>query len=749
MLVPMALSALMAIPAFLIAQRVSNRFGGLMASLLLCFNSVVLLRTGDGDDDIWTVALPVFSLALITAAFGTRTWPARILLSGLGGTVLAILAAAWKGWPLFALATLAGLIALAAWAILTVAIARVRGRPLSYALACNTCLCTLSVVAGFSFAGWLLGIRVDTAVIAGGLASVMGHTTSSPAPINTAPLPYVFHLVGELAAVDAATLQRSIGPITTGLGLLGFALALWPSHRRRATVVLALVVLAPVIAALLGHYGSARPPVLAVPAFLGLTAALGSWFADPRASDRAAATGILGLAWLGATLWMSFEGLRYVLLAIVPLSLAAGVSLGHVASAVAALGLTRERLARAAGVTAAGGLAAAALGPVAVGGLDEAVHHVPTINSVWTGGFAAIRAQSSSDAIVDIWWDYGHWAKYFTGRPVALDGASLQNQSVHWMARALAATNDAEAIGLLRMMNCGNVADPDGGSPARPYDMLVRWSADPGLAFRSVMEMSRLPREQATDFLRGAGLPEARVEALLQTVYCTPPEGFLVLTTDLLYSRGWVVFGLWDPGLAHIVELARRSTLAAALPVIEEKYGIAEVAARTYYTAATHVRTEEDEIAFAAPGAQTWSRDWQPCVPQDGALHCPLELGDFTIGAHLQDLVVDPDNPERTRIRVVPRPNAAAVEATPALVEIARPDQLQDVPLAGATVGLAVLVDPDQKRVFVGTPRVVHSALVRLALLDGRYSPRFQKTYDQLGIDRRRVTVWRIGWGQP
>ena len=98
-----------------------------------------------------------------------------------------------------------------------------------------------------------------------------------------------------------------------------------------------------------------------------------------------------------------------------------------------------------------------------------------------TGGFAAIRAQSSSDAIVDIWWDYGHWAKYFTGRPVALDGASLQNQSVHWMARALAATNDAEAIGLLRMMNCGNVTDPDGGSPARPYDMLVRWSADPGL----------------------------------------------------------------------------------------------------------------------------------------------------------------------------------------------------------------------------------------------------------------------------
>src|SRR5438477_426710 len=98
MLVPMVLSALMMIPAFLVVERVSNRFGGLMAALLLSFNSVVLLRTGDGDDDIWTVALPVFSMALITAAFADRSWSARLSLSGLGGIVLGLLAAAWKGW---------------------------------------------------------------------------------------------------------------------------------------------------------------------------------------------------------------------------------------------------------------------------------------------------------------------------------------------------------------------------------------------------------------------------------------------------------------------------------------------------------------------------------------------------------------------------------------------------------------------------------------------------------------------------
>jgi hypothetical protein len=511
----------------------------------------------------------------------------------------------------------------------------------------------------------------------------------------------------------------------------------------------ALLVLVPTAAALLGYYASARLPVLAIPALLGLAVTIGNWLASRTPPDGAAATGILGIAWLGATLWMSFEGNRYIVLVIAQLSIAAGVSLGHVAPAVAALGLRRARLARAAGTLAAAGFAAAALGPVATDGLSEAIAYTPTINSAWTAGFSAIRSQSASDAIVDIWWDYGHWAKYYNERAVVLDGALLQSQSVHWMARALAAPSDTEAIGLLRMMNCGDVADPDGASPARPYDMLMRWSADPGLAFRSVMEIARSPREQAASFLRGAGLPEARAAALLETVYCTPPQSFLVLTTDLFYTQGWLVFGWWNPGLAHMVELARRSTIDAAVPIIEQRYGLPEATARDYYTAASHVRTETDRISFAASGAQMWSRDWQTCTAQGEALYCPLGVGDLEAGPYLQDMVVDSKNPERTRMHVVPRADAPAVEATPALVEVAEHDQLQDVPLSGATVGLAVLVDPDQKRVFVGTPGVVHSTLVRLALLDGRYSPRFQKMYDRLGVDRRRVTVWRIGWDEP
>lgn len=738
-LIPMLLSALVAIPAFLIAERVAGRLGGLTAALLLACNALVFVRGNFSDDDIWIVVLPVLSMGSITAAFGRSTWRGRILLSGLGGVLLAVLAAAWKGWPLFALYTLAGLIALAAWASVAALVAKLRGRPRGVALVRVVGGCALSIVAGFAAAAGLLGVHIDLGVITGGLSDVIGLARPAPPTVNTAPLYDVFRTVEELISVNAETLQHATGPLAAGLGLVGFGLALRaPSGRRQGLLVLSLLVIGPVIAALLGHYGSRRIPLLMLPALAGLAGATAAWFLDPPPSDRAAATGILGLAWLGATLWMSFEGERYILLSMAPLSVAAGIALGRIGPSISAVGLRRIPRPRA----VAGALAALTLAPVAIQGWTQAMAFAPRVNKAWTDGFAAIRAQSNSDAIVDLWWDYGHWAKYYTDRAVVLDGASLLNRSVQWMARALAAPSDTEALGWLRLLNCGAVKDPDGGVAARPYETLIRWSADHGLAFRSMLELSRLPRDQAAAYLRGAGLPEARLSALLETAYCTPRQSFLVLTTDLLKTRSWLVFGLWDPGRAFLVDLARRSSVQAALPTIEEKYGMPEAVARDYYAAASRIRTEEERVDFAAPGAQTWSSGWQACTRQDQALHCRLDLGE------LSSVTVDPDHPEQTRVRITPR-NDAPVDATPALVEIAGPDSLREVPIANPSAALAVLVDPGKARVFVGTPSVVRSTLVRLALLDGRYSAPFRKIYDQVAVDGQRITVWRIEWVQP
>jgi Oligosaccharyl transferase STT3 subunit len=744
-LVTVLVSAFMVIPAFLLARRLSNPLGGFVAALAVSANSIVIERTVDADDDVWILALPILTIYLLVVAFGRQRWPFRSVLAAVAGGSLAILAAVWKGWPLFGLLALAGLIVIAAWDFL----GRVGGRRPSSVLAANAVVCAISAAIGFALVGWALHIQFDSGLIVGQLSGLFGHPVGPDKPLNTAPFPDTFQFVAELAAVNASVIEDSLGLVGLGLGVLGFALPLLAPGAREFLYALALAALAIACAAALSHAGAGRTVTLGIVGVLAVAAGVAGWLRKTAPEPQLAAGAMLGFAWLGATLWQSFGGVRYVLLAVPPLSIAAGIAVGCIASAAIAFRAPRWRPGRTLSLSLAGALAAAVVIPVAAGGVRKAYSHYPSVNSAWATVFSAIRAQSAPDAIVDTWWDYGHWAKYLTGRAVNLDGASLRNREVHWMARALAAPTDIATLGFLRMMNCGAVSDPSGEAPARAYETLVRWTGDRALAYGAILKLAQLPPEQAAGALRGSGLSDERVTALLKGTDCTPPESYLVLTTGMLRLRGWQVSGLWDPNLAYAVDLARRSPADVAEQTIERRLGVPGPAAHALYLAAKNVHGEEGRIAFAAPGAQTWSTDWQSCAAEAERLHCPLDLGDFRIGAHLQDLSVDLHDPQRTRIRVRARAGAEPTEAIPSLVEIARPDRLQDVAVADATVDLAVLVDPEQGRVFVGTPGVVRSTLVRLALLDGRYSPGFRKIADELGVDRRRVTAWRIVWEQP
>src|SRR5581483_7691842 len=130
----------------------------------------------------------------------------------------------WKGWPLFGLATLAGLVGIVGWATIDALLARFRGRRSSWALPAAAGISMLSAAAGFAATVMLLGIRLDAELIAGGISALVGAAPTGPGAIDPAPLPDVFRTVAELVWSDTESIAGPLGPVSLGLGLLGFAL---------------------------------------------------------------------------------------------------------------------------------------------------------------------------------------------------------------------------------------------------------------------------------------------------------------------------------------------------------------------------------------------------------------------------------------------------------------------------------------------------------------------------------------------
>jgi hypothetical protein len=296
------------------------------------------------------------------------------------------------------------------------------------------------------------------------------------------------------------------------------------------------------------------------------------------------------------------------------------------------------------------------------------------------------------------------------------------------------------------MVDCGGAIDPDDGARLRPFEMLLKWGADGASAYRTILELTRASSENRDAYLDGLGLTPARRAALLHSVDCAPPDGYLVLTSEMIGNLNWLAAGFWNPYRASLVEFVRNLSQEQALARIEQEFDVSPDVARRAYDEARQVRTEEERKAFSAVEARLFVTKWQPCFPDGTTLRCPLAVIDAD-GRRWREVRFDPADPARTLLTVDGAPGGRLV---PAAIQVALPERLNSyAPAEAPTANLALLVDPVARRLFVGTPGVVQSLLTRLILLDGRYDPAFEKLQDRLALDGNRVTTWRIRWDLP
>lgn len=777
--IPVILAALGVFPTFWMATRIAGPVAGIGAALLVALHPFVMQRSIGSDNDIWNIVLPMYADAAAVAALLAGQRRSQIAWAVVAAVFTALHAATWNGW-IFNYAVL--LAALTGTAVLCAVGSLLQRRLVPRAAPAPTRSERRRGGRDMPAAedrppaepapGLLAAITTPAIVLAAFLVvSGIGATIARPEesylalpgklvwsvlgsqapgivrpPVTPDPWPNMLNTVSELRRSNfSSTVTWSFGrPYFIG-AMLGLLLLLVPTPWTRARVAVLIGGALPLL--VLGTLSEVGPFAAVALAGVPFAAAALLRASSPRRAERDM-LGPMMIAVMSfvAGLFASFSGARLIMLFAPGLALAIGLAVGRLHELGSAQ-LARSWPRAASWTTPAlGALLCLLYVPPLQSGYATGRNYIPAISDAWWDTFTKLRQQSAPDAIVNVWWDYGYWAKYIAERRVTADGSTLLTHLPYWLGRALVAPSDRESMGLLRMLSCGSDATPLPEGERGAFSRIERKLNDRIRAHQMLIDVVVRTRQEAAAYLAEHGFSDDEQEAILAVTHCRPPETYLVIGTDLTAKDSWMRLAAWDFQRAYIAQQAATQTEAAVVADVTQRFGYSPAEATSLYADAKRLPLA-DFVIGPAPRAPSV---WYPCRPGStpGEVHCPLGLFDVNTNKVLDEFVYNTFAPQRSIVRYrhaepghAPSP---PVEQPPAALLIAA-NQLREVTLPTPRYAdTAILLDERQWRILVGPAPLIRSTFTQLLFLDGRYAPYFEKFDERTSYDGNRLQTWRL-----
>ncbi|PIZ84033.1 MAG: hypothetical protein COX96_05930, partial [Candidatus Omnitrophica bacterium CG_4_10_14_0_2_um_filter_44_9] len=244
--------------------------------------------------------------------------------------------------------------------------------------------------------------------------------------------------------------------------------------------------------------------------------------------------------WIVSTFYVSVEALRFVLLLVVPIGLAFGIAVSKVYEVIDKA--TRKYLAKGYGFTVRVFTVCVFSSYLVCNTVElhsRLLATTPQMNKTWHSALARINKETPKDAIVDSWWDFGHWFKAIAQRRVLFDGMTQNTPYAYWMASVLLADDEEEAVGILRMINSS------GNKAADALQLQDGFEAS--RAVELVKKALSKNKAQASAYLK-ENLSAKRVEELLAYLFPDKlPSVYFIVSSDMLVKINTISYiGGWD-----------------------------------------------------------------------------------------------------------------------------------------------------------------------------------------------------------
>ncbi len=545
------------VAAFFIGYRLSGEVGGFVAAMILLINPTVIGKTifGHSDTDAYQIFFPLAIIWALVEAYRTDDTKKKVGLSVLTGFLMGLYSFAWEGWwYLFDFLGAAIVITI----IIIIAIDITKKKHHKDILK-NPYVRNIGLIA-------LVGFAV-TGVVVSVVHGPVRFITAPLEPISFSTIqsailediwPNVYTTVAELNTANTDQIIWAVG----GKALFAFSL-------------------------------------------LGMLGMLYVAFKKEQGRDHRQYLlyFILLLIWYGGVFYAAQKGVRFILLIVPPFSIAFGVGAGLIWQKI------HDALSKHLHVSKKITLAlliivlAVFFWPKVQTARAIASSDVPMINDAWVAAMENIKQDSEPDAIINSWWDFGHHFKYLADRAVTFDGASQNRPQAHWIGHVLLTGDERDAVGILRMLDCG-------GNQAA--DMLTDSVQDTKRAVDITYRLIHVDRAEAKAILDEEGIDVDMQERILEKTHCDPPDNYFIASEDMIGKAGvWSHFGGWDFEKAFIWMQLRDRPKDDAVRDMTNRFGYTQEKAEDIYL---QVQTITDERE-----GNTWISPWPGYLSTGGA----------------------------------------------------------------------------------------------------------------------------------
>ncbi|HAJ56716.1 MAG TPA: hypothetical protein DCL35_02975 [Candidatus Omnitrophica bacterium] len=540
--VPIFLSVIIAFFSFVIARRCGcGDLGAFVAAFSINLSPYFLARSTNEwfDTDIYNVLFPLLSFGAFVAALQDKKVLGRILFSALSGFFLACYASTWKGWWfIFDIMVISCL-----FFALNQKLSRHESPsvPVLGAKAHLSALASFFIFSSFfvilfnGFSVWMDFIAEPLRLV-----TVMKVTSQSM-------WPNVYQTVAELTPAEPFF-------VTTCLGL----------------------------------------PVVF---FISLAGILYIFLVERSVRDERYGFSILCIViWIISVFYAALEASRFILLLVVPLGLAFGLTIDKLYGLVEKITIGRIRRPFAA---AARFSVILCVSLYVVAGVSRAhsnmMFTMPQMDDLWHNALTKINKDTPKNSYVNSWWDFGHWFKAVAGRRVLFDGMTQNTPYAYWTARALLTESEEESAAILRMINAhGNKA----------AEILEQEEAmDPAVAADIVSSALRKDRPSAKVYLEERQIAPFRVQMLLDLMFAPDvPQVYFVVSYDMITKIGPISYiGNWDFKKVDMWFKKKKLNHVEFLNYLMQRYDLTNQEAQDKYIAMSMFGEEEAKKWFSRP----------------------------------------------------------------------------------------------------------------------------------------------------